>query len=92
MSLPITREARKEIRAAIEKLDTGGLGAVESTIEVLKKYAEKDQYVGKKDMTPDEVVIWYVGQGISLLSDPGAFFAVNSWLNCAYKFCPLQDS
>ena len=35
----------------------------------------------------DDCVEWYAGQFLAIVS-AGAWFAVNSWLNCIDKFCP----
>lgn len=80
------------VREAVERLDVGGMGAVDSTLTALKEAgAIRDIHVGKKDMTPDQVVEWYAGQILSVLEDK-QYFAINSLINCVDKFAPADEN
>jgi hypothetical protein len=44
-------------------------------------------HVGKKNLTEEEELEWYAGQGLDII-DSKAWHAVNSWINCKDKFAP----
>jgi hypothetical protein len=37
--------------------------------------------------TPEMTIRWFLGQGIAIV-DEGAYFAMNSWINCIEKYVP----
>lgn len=85
---------RREVRSAIKALDEGGMSSVQATIAALRAAgAQRHIHEGRKDMIDGSIDVaeWYAGQAIDVL-ESGAWFAVNSLINCLDKFCPESHS
>jgi len=81
---------RSIVRAAVNRLDSGGMSAVPDALSALKEAgAVAHKNVGKKDMSPDDVVDWYAGRVVAILEGEN-WFAVNSIVNALDRFCPEQ--
>lgn len=80
-----------EVRSYIEEVEQRGISESSS---VAKKFEsagyESGKYVGRNDLNPEEIVVWYVGQFLSIVEDK-AWFAMNSLINCLDKFVPVQE-
>ena len=82
---------RSETRRLLSGLDTGGTGYVDICIAGLKAAgAVKNACLGEPMTDGDDTCVrWYAGQAIDVL-ESGAYFAVNSLLNCLDRFCPAE--
>lgn len=81
---------RAELWSIVEELEAGehAVPHVITRLEALG--AVENIHVGlpPEQFTEDMRVEWYAGQGLSMLKKE-AWFAINSWINCLDKFCPL---
>jgi len=70
-------------------LEQGGPGVTGTVIEGLKAAGavRKECEDHKMEEGDDTCVRWYAGSALDVL-ESGAYFAVNSLLNCLERFCP----
>jgi hypothetical protein len=86
-------ELRTLTRSTIFAIDqSGSVGIREAVTPVRAALAERGLaprcYVGiGRELTPDEVVEWYVGQLLYIV-DSKAWGSMNGFINCVDKFCP----
>ena len=83
----------KMVRDIVEALDVASMADVKRIIEPLRSVVTPGCYVTDKPsppLTPRQTLEWYAGQ-ILEIADAGAWFCVNSWLNCRDKFAPKAD-
>lgn len=80
-----------EIRAIVQDIESGEVAQLSSHMDKFREAGfVSGEGVGNKNMTPPEIVRWYVGQGLDI-EESGKLFAMNSWLNCIDKFVPADE-
>lgn len=86
------------IRKVAERVEKGGeTDATEAAAVIREALAQRGlaagchvTNAGAASLTAEQIVEWYAGQFIALV-DAGAWFAMNSWLNCVDKFAPVPS-
>jgi hypothetical protein len=93
MSSKITdRELVKLIREVAEIVNTGTESTAISQAQKLKNVGIKANMnvdLGR-ELTPRETLEWYAGSFVDIVEE-GAWFAMNTWLNCVDKFAHITE-
>jgi len=85
---------RRVTRDAIETLDRAGPSDAPRIVQPVREaLAERGLapgcHVGRTGMTDEQIVEWYAGQLVDTV-DKEAWYAINSVINTADKFCPKE--
>lgn len=76
------------VRETAATVETSGHVRAEKLAAMLKaRGVKRGVHVGKKDMTPREILEWYIGQFLDIV-ETESWISMNSWLNCVDKFAP----
>lgn len=83
---------KKIVRICVGELERGDEYGARDALEPMRtalqaRGQQVNCHVGKSDMSEDEVVEWYAGQGLDIV-DSQAWHAVNSYINNLDRFVP----
>jgi hypothetical protein len=78
------------VRAVVGRIDKGGPENIGMAIKPLRDAGITcGPFRGEMaKVSPRHGLLWYAGEIIGIVEEE-AWFAVNSWINCADKFAPL---
>lgn len=84
------RSKTEFVRMWSQQIDRGGEDTVRQAARAFEAVGfVRGQHVGADPvlMTPRTTLEWYAGQLIDM-AETGAWFGINSWINCTDKFAP----
>jgi hypothetical protein len=85
-------DLRTKVREVIMRVEAGHIAEAKAGAEELRPLVPAGQpHRGKKNMTEQEIIEWYAGEFLDCV-DNGAWFAINSLINCVDKFCPALNT